>query len=78
MIRIDTISPSNGLRRYKTKKLGKFMLAHRLFVTEAGKLTTEGIKMETEIARRTSAIESLGPTPSPKKKAGGRNHLRVT
>ena len=24
--------------------------------------------METEIARRTSAIESLGPTPSPKKK----------
>jgi len=50
----------------RTKKSGKFMLADRQFITETGKLTTE---------RRKSGI---GKCDLSKKKAGGRNHLRVT
>jgi hypothetical protein len=42
------------------------MLADRQFITETGKLTTE---------RRKSGI---GKYDLSKKKAGGRNHLRVT
>jgi len=42
------------------------MLGYRQFITEAGKLTTE---------RRKSGI---GKKNFGKKKAGGRNHLRVT
>jgi hypothetical protein len=57
------------------------MLADRQFITEAGKLTTEGVKMEIE--KCAHSILKIGegnpPVPAVKiKKAGGRNHLRVT
>jgi len=57
------------------------MLADRLFITEAGKLTTEGVKMEIEkCAQSIFKIAEGNPhLPAVKiKKAGGRNHLRVT
>jgi hypothetical protein len=37
--------------QFKTKKLGKLMLAYRGFVTETGKLTTEEVKVGTEDVR---------------------------
>jgi hypothetical protein len=48
------------------------MLADRRFVTEAGKLTTEGDENEFEKCAQHNDERPF------KKKAGGRNHLRVT
>jgi hypothetical protein len=41
----------------ETKKLGKFMLTHRQFVTEAGKLTTEEVISGTGELRPAQDIE---------------------
>ncbi|HXB35872.1 MAG TPA: hypothetical protein VNV35_20740 [Puia sp.] len=57
------------------------MLADRQFITEAGKLTTEGVKMEIEKCAQSilKIDEGNPPVAAVKiKKAGGRNHLRVT
>jgi hypothetical protein len=56
----------------ETKKLGKFMLIDRRFVTEAGKLTTEEVKTGTEELRpaqddqetRDQPHNNRKPTPS--------------
>jgi hypothetical protein len=57
------------------------MLAVRRFLTEAGKLTTEKPKFETEKCAQTilNKVDGNPPLAAVKvKKAGGRNHLRVT
>jgi hypothetical protein len=60
-----------------TKKLLKSMLEERRFVTEAGKLTTEAGKGELETCAQPT--DQINPNSNrSKKKAGGRNHLRVT